>query len=279
MILATTIRQLNAHVRPFQSGATTGFVPTMGALHQGHLALVRQAVSENKQVVVSIFVNPTQFNDPKDLKNYPKNLDADLRKLEDTGCDIVFAPAVEEIYPHPDHRRFDFGPLDQVMEGKFRPGHFNGVAQVVSRLFAIVKPDRAYFGLKDFQQVAIIKKMTAMLQSPVEIVSCATVRESNGLAMSSRNQLLTEEEREQAAHIYKTLTQAAKLKSEKNVIDLKRWVVDEINNNSFLTVEYFEIVDNENLQPVASWKNAGAATGCIAVFCGKVRLIDNIQML
>jgi pantoate--beta-alanine ligase len=255
-----------------------GFVPTMGALHSGHISLVKQAVNENRVVVVSIFVNPNQFNDANDLKRYPRNLEADLKLLEPTGCELVFAPNAEEIYPEPDTRKFDFGQLEQVMEGKHRPGHFNGVAQVVSRLFEIVEPHKAYFGLKDFQQLAIINKLVKMMKLPVEVVPCDIIREKNGLAMSSRNELLTAEERQNAALIYETLTNARKLTGEKSVSDLKNRVIETINKNPFLNVEYFEIVDSENLQPVKSWSDKGKKIGCIAVLCGKVRLIDNIVL-
>ncbi len=253
-----------------------GFVPTMGALHEGHLSLVKRSVKENKVTVVSIFVNPTQFNDVKDLEHYPRTLEADWDLLTSTGCNIVFAPSLQEVYPEPDNRVFDFGNLEKVMEGKFRPGHFNGVAQVVSRLFNLVQPHKAYFGLKDFQQVAIIKNMVKQLQLSVEIVACAIVREESGLALSSRNKLLAKEQRENAVNISKTLFKAKELIPEKNVQEITRWVVDEINRNPFLKVEYFEIVDDEQLQPVKNWNEESTKVGCIAVFCGKVRLIDNI---
>jgi len=276
MVLVKTKKELRQFLKPLRKKGSTGFVPTMGALHSGHLSLVNQAGRENPVVVVSIFVNPTQFNDPNDLKRYPRNLDADLKMLESTGCDLVFAPDAEEIYPEPDTRKFDFGQLERVMEGKHRPGHFNGVAQVVSRLFEIVNPNKAYFGLKDFQQLAIIQKMVQMLKMPVEIVACPIIREKSGLAMSSRNELLAAEERENAALIYETLSNAKNLAGAKSVRELETRVIETINKNPFLNVEYFEIVDFENLQPVKSWSDKGRKIGCIAVFCGKVRLIDNI---
>ncbi len=257
---------------------SVGFVPTMGALHRGHISLVEKAKKENQTVVVSIFVNPTQFNDPNDLKRYPRNLEADIKLLESTGYDIVFAPEAEEIYPEPDSRIFDFGHLEKVMEGKHRPGHFNGVAQVVSKLFEIVKPGKAYFGLKDFQQLAVINKMVKMLEMPVEIVPCPIIREESGLAMSSRNELLLKEERENAALIFRTLSEAQNLTGQFSVRELENWVKETINKNPFLNVEYFEIVDFENLQPINSWNDKGKKAGCIAVFCGKVRLIDNIVL-
>jgi pantoate--beta-alanine ligase len=280
MVLVKTIKDLQKQLNALRSKGSVGLVPTMGALHQGHLSLVRQAVGENQVVVVSIFVNPTQFNDANDLKHYPRNLEADLKLLEPIGCDLVFAPGVEEIYPEPEpdsyREKFDFGILETVMEGKHRPGHFNGVAQVVSKLFQIVEPNKAYFGLKDFQQLAIIQKMTQMLKMPVEIVPCPIIREASGLAMSSRNELLSAEERKNAALIYETLTQAKNLAGTVNVRELEKRVMETINKNPFLTVEYFEIVDFENLQRVESWNKPGKKIGCIAVFCGKVRLIDNI---
>lgn len=259
--------------------ADVGFVPTMGALHRGHLSLVEAAARENRVVVVSVFVNPTQFNNPDDLKRYPRNLDSDLQLLQPAGCDIVFAPEAEEIYPEPDTRKFDFGSLERVMEGKYRPGHFNGVAQVVSKLFEIVKPGKAYFGLKDFQQLAIISKMVKMLEMPVEIVPCPIVREESGLAMSSRNELLSAEERKNAAVIYDTLRRGIELSGGKTVAETEKWVIDTINKNPFLNVEYFEIVDFETLQPVMSWNHDGRKIGCIAAYCGDVRLIDNIEWI
>ena len=227
-------------------------------------------------MVVSIFVNPTQFNDPDDLKRYPRNLDADLKLLEHTGCSIVFAPQPEVIYPEPDTRTFDFGRLEKVMEGKHRPGHFNGVAQVVSKLFEMVKPRRAYFGLKDFQQLAIVKEMVRLLDMPVEIIPCEIVREESGLAMSSRNDLLTPAQRNEAALIYRTLRKAKELIHAKSIGEVEKWVTDTINNSPALNVEYFEIVDSETLQHLEAWNESGV-TGCIAVHCGAIRLIDNIR--
>ncbi len=276
MKLVRTVEDLQQELENSGHATGVGFVPTMGALHKGHLSLVTRAVAENKVVVVSIFVNPTQFNDPKDLERYPRTLEADLELLESTGCGIVFAPPVREIYPETDTRKFNFGELETVMEGKFRPGHFNGVAQVVSRLFELVKPAKAYFGLKDFQQLAIIKNMVKQLQLPVEIVPCAIVREANGLAMSSRNELLTSEQRENAVTISKTLFRAKELIGQKNVNELAEWVISEVNNNPLLEVEYFETVDDEQLQPVKSWDENSVKVGCIAAYCGKIRLIDNI---
>ena len=276
MKLVSTVQELQSEIQHLAQGRTVGFVPTMGALHQGHISLVKQAVSENPVVVVSIFVNPTQFNDPADLERYPRTLENDMKLLEPTGCSIVFAPNAKEVYPEQDKRKFNFGKLEEVMEGKHRPGHFNGVAQVVSRLFDMVKPTKSYFGLKDFQQLAIVKNMVKQLQLPVEIVPCAIIREESGLAMSSRNELLTEEQRKNAAVISETLFKAKELKGQKSVQEITDWVTETINKNPFLDVEYFEIVDDEQLQPVKNWDEKSTKVGCVAVFCGKIRLIDNI---
>ncbi len=278
MQLVKTVTDLRRALGTFEKNQSIGFVPTMGALHEGHLSLVRQAVAENPVVVVSIFVNPTQFNDPKDLENYPRTLEDDLMLLEPTGCTLVFAPNAKEVYPEPDLRKFNFGTLEQVMEGEHRPGHFNGVAQVVSKLFDMVRPNNAYFGLKDFQQLAIIKNMVKQLRLPIEIVPCDIVRETNGLAMSSRNKLLTSEQRENAALISETLFKTKELKRYKSVDELKEWVVENINNSPFLDVEYFEIVDDEQLQPVRNWNEKNTKIGCVAAFCGKIRLIDNVVL-
>uniref|UniRef100_UPI003217A5BE pantoate--beta-alanine ligase n=1 Tax=uncultured Draconibacterium sp. TaxID=1573823 RepID=UPI003217A5BE len=275
MILVKTIKDLRHELDKLDPAETVGFVPTMGALHKGHLSLVAKAVAENPHVVVSIFVNPTQFNDPKDLELYPRTLEKDLELLKPTGCSIVFAPNAKEVYPEPDLRKFNFGKLEEVMEGAHRPGHFNGVAQVVSRLFEMVEPNKAYFGLKDFQQLAIVKNMVKQLQLPVEIVPCAIIREDSGLAMSSRNELLTDEQRKNASVISGTLYKAKELMGQKSVEQLTKWVVEEINKNPFLDVEYFEIVDDMQLQPVKSWDEKCSKVGCVAVFCGKIRLIDN----
>jgi pantoate--beta-alanine ligase len=277
-MLVKTKKELQEQLSALRSKGSVGFVPTMGALHQGHISLVEQAVNENAAVVVSIFVNPTQFNDPGDLRRYPRNLEVDLKMLEKTGCTLVFAPEAEEVYPEPDNRKFNFGSLEQVMEGKHRPGHFNGVAQVVSRLFEMTKPDKAYFGLKDLQQLAVIKKLVKMMNLPVEIVPCPIIREKSGLAMSSRNELLSPEERDNASLIYQELRNAQELKAKKTVQQLKNQVIEDINKNPFLNVEYFEIVDDENLMPVKNWNDKGVKVGCIAVHCGKVRLIDNIVL-
>jgi pantoate--beta-alanine ligase len=257
-------------------GKAIGFVPTMGALHQGHLELVKRSVAENDVSVVSIFVNPTQFNDKNDLLKYPRTPDADCRLLETVGEVVVFAPAVEEIYPQPDTRQFEFGSLATVMEGKFRPGHFNGVAQVVSRLFEIVKPDKAYFGEKDFQQLAIIRALVKQLDLPVQIVACPIVREDDGLAMSSRNTRLTAAQREEAPVIFRTLFESKKRKGDYSPESLKCCVANRINAVPGFRVEYFDIVDGFTLQSIQNWEDTEYPVGCIAVFAGEIRLIDNI---
>ncbi|MDR0712082.1 MAG: pantoate--beta-alanine ligase [Prevotellaceae bacterium] len=257
---------------------TTGFVPTMGALHRGHLALVERCKKECGTAVVSIFVNPTQFNDRGDLERYPRTLDADVALLQTGGCDVVFAPEEREIYPEPDTRVFSFGQLEKVMEGEHRPGHFNGVAQVVSRLFDIVKPDYAYFGEKDFQQLAIVGEMVRQLGLPVTIVRCPIVREADGLAISSRNTLLTPEQRAAAPLIAKTLFAAVDMVCSVDLPALKKFVADSINANEYLKVEYFEVVCVRTLQPVASLDDDCAKQACIAVHAGKIRLIDNVRL-
>lgn len=257
-------------------GKTVGLVPTMGALHDGHASLVRRSVMENDVTVVSVFVNPTQFNDKNDLKNYPRTLDADCMLLEKEGASVVFAPDVEEMYPEEDTRVFSFAPLDTVMEGACRPGHFNGVAQIVSKLFYAVEPDRAYFGEKDFQQLAIIREMVCQLGLSLEIVPCPIVREPDGLAMSSRNTLLSAEERERALTISRTLFNSLEYAKANDIQATRRFVERAIENTPGLELEYYRIVDGNTLQDVNSWNDSEYAVGCIALFCGKVRLIDNI---
>ena len=255
-----------------------GFVPTMGALHNGHKSLVERARKENDTVVVSVFVNPTQFNDKNDLKNYPRTPEADCAILEAAGADIVFMPSVEDIYPEPDTRVFDFGLIDKVMEGATRPGHFNGVAQVVSRLFAMVNPRRAYFGEKDFQQIAIIKAMVEQLNIDIEIVECVIVRGEDGLALSSRNELLTPEHRAAAPHIYATIRQCAEKMETMTPAELTEWVVATIDSNPLLKTIYFEAVDARTMQRVERWSNSERIQGCCAVQAGAIRLIDNIKI-
>ena len=277
MKIIKTISELQNSLNQFKSeGKSIGFVPTMGALHSGHVSLVKKCVNENDICVVSVFVNPTQFNDKNDLINYPRNLEKDCKILNDAGCSIVFAPSVEEMYPEPDTREFNFGELETVMEGKFRSGHFNGVAQIVSKLFYAVEPSRAYFGEKDFQQIAIIKAMVKKLNFNLEIISCPIIREESGLAKSSRNELLTTEERKKAVLISKTLFESLNFAQKISVDELKTWVINQINSEPILNVEYFEIVDGETLKSVSKWEDSSYIVGCIAVYCGKIRLIDNI---
>jgi len=279
MLIVKEISKLEAFIQKEKNeGKKIGLVPTMGALHEGHLSLVKKAGEETDYVVVSIFVNPTQFNDPNDLKKYPRKVDQDLKLLETSSCQIVFIPEIKTMYPEPDTRHFDFGMLGEVMEGAFRTGHFNGVAQIVSKLFAIVKPDIAFFGMKDFQQIAIIRSMVKQLKLPVKIVSCPVVRDSDGLAKSSRNVRLSKEQRESAPWIYKVLKEARSKVSIMNVQELKSWVESEINKNLYLKTQYFEIVDSETLMPVETWNQTNDRTGCVAVFCGDIRLIDEITL-
>lgn len=262
-----------------KAGKTVGLVPTMGALHEGHASLVKKSVSDNDVTVVSVFVNPTQFNDPTDLKTYPRTVEKDCKLLESVGADYAFVPSVEEMYPVPDTRHFEFPPVSTVMEGAHRPGHFNGVCQVVSRLFYIVRPDRAYFGEKDWQQIAVIKAMVKHLALAVKIVECPIVRDEDGLARSSRNALLSKEERAIAPQIYKALKSSVDYSKAHSVKETHDKVVDEINAVDGLDVEYLEIVDGDTLQPVADWADSDYVVGCITVYCGAkpVRLIDHIK--
>ena len=278
MELIQTIHELRAKLDVLRGeGKTIGLVPTMGALHAGHASLVKRAVAENDVVVVSDFVNPTQFNDKNDLAKYPRTLDADCRLLEACGVTFVFAPSVEEIYPEPDTRTFSYAPLDTVMEGKYRPGHFNGVCQIVSKLFLIVEPTRAYFGEKDFQQLAIIREMVRKYPFSLQIVGCPIVREADGLALSSRNARLSGEQRMQALQISKTLFASVDYAKVHSLAETKAFVEKGIEDAEGLRLEYFEIVDGNTLQPVCSWDESGYIVGCITVFCGDVRLIDNIK--
>ncbi len=276
MILVKTAKEVQSVVASLhQDGKTIGFVPTMGALHEGHLSLVKQCIADNNACVVSIFVNPTQFNNKEDLEKYPRTLDRDCELLSKAGVDIVFAPGVEDVYPEPDMRQFDFGQIDKVMEGVHRPGHFNGVAQVVSRLFDIVKPDKAYFGQKDFQQLAIIRAMVKQLGLPVQIVPMPIMREASGLALSSRNERLTNDQKEIAVNISKVLFESREWMEDCTVKEVVGKVVSKLNSIEELEVEYYEIVDGYTLQSLANW-NSSYVVGCIAIYCGNVRLIDNV---
>lgn len=256
-----------------------GLVPTMGALHQGHASLVKQCVADNDITIVSVFLNPTQFNDPKDLERYPRTFEEDCKILNEVGTDIVFAPTPKEMYPTPDNRHFEFPPTSTVMEGAKRPGHFNGVCQVVSRLFYITKPHNAYFGEKDWQQICVIKQLVKYLNLDINIIECPIIREESGLAMSSRNALLTSEERAIAANIYRILKESVTKKDSLSVGELQQEVINSINAIDQLEVEYFEIVDGNTLETVHSWNDSPYIVGCITVYCGAtpIRLIDHIK--
>jgi len=262
-----------------KNGKSVGLVPTMGALHEGHASLVKKSVKDNDVTVVSVFVNPTQFNDPKDLSSYPRDIEADCKLLEEVGADYVFTPSVEEMYPTPDTRHFEFPPISTVMEGAHRPGHFNGVCQVVSRLFYITRPDKAYFGEKDWQQIAVVKAMVRSLNLNVKIVECPIIRDTDGLARSSRNALLSADEREIAPNIFKALKESIEYSKKHNISETHDYVVEKINSVNGLEVEYFEIVDGNTLQRVSDWNDSEYIVGCITVYCGKrpVRLIDHIK--
>lgn len=280
MEIYKTRQQVNERINELKrQGKSIGFVPTMGALHEGHLSLIRCSKKDNDITVVSIFVNPTQFNDPKDLERYPRMLDKDIEKLEAEEVDILFAPDEKEMYPEPDTRQFDFGHLDKILEGKHRPGHFNGVAQIVSKLFETIPATRAYFGKKDYQQYLIIRELVRryMPGLDIEIIPCPIIREKDGLAMSSRNLLLSPEQRKSAALISQVLFRAKELVDIMEVDELKRFVIDTINQNPHLKVEYFEIADAETLLPIESWDEVDRKIGLIAVYCGEIRLIDNIE--
>ncbi len=294
MIIFYRIQELQNHLKIVRKEQKKiGFVPTMGALHEGHIALIRRSKAENDITICSIFVNPTQFNDLKDLEKYPRTLKQDAELLEKAECDIIFAPEIGEMYSEKElelkrqkiedkswtlGKTVDFGQLDKVMEGAHRPGHFNGVAQVVSKLFSIVEPHSAYFGQKDFQQLAIIRSMTKQLDLPVEIVGCPIIRENDGLAMSSRNVRLTAAERKIAPLIYKTLILTKEMSPKKPVSELKRFAENEIASEPLMQLEYFEIVDSETLQPISKLDDAKSAVACIALKLGEIRLIDNIVL-
>ena len=280
MEIVHTIKELKTKLQvQREKGKTIGLVPTMGALHAGHASLVKRSVNENDVTVVSVFVNPTQFNDKKDLEKYPRTLEADCELLERIGANIVFAPSVSEVYPEPDTRVFSYPPTDEVMEGCFRPGHFNGVCQIVSKLFMIVEPNKPYFGEKDFQQIAVIKAMVADQKYPLEICPCPIVRETDGLALSSRNTLLSEAERKIALNISKTLFESLEYAKTHTLTETKYWVINTINAIEGLEVQYYEIVDGKSLSSLNDWRDSDYIVGCITVFCGSipVRLIDNIK--
>ena len=280
MKIINTVNELKFVLNNYRAeNKTIGLVPTMGALHEGHISLVQRSVEENDVTVVSIFVNPTQFNDKKDLEKYPRTLDADCALLEANNTTIVFAPTVQEVYPEPDTRTFSYPPTDTVMEGAFRPGHFNGVCQIVSKLFMYVEPHKAYFGEKDFQQIAVIKAMVNDLKYPLQICPCPIVREKDGLALSSRNTLLSDEERHIALNISRTLFASLDYAKSRTLEETKTWVINSIDAIEGLRVEYYEIVDGNTLASLNEWTDSDYIVGCITVFCGSipVRLIDNIK--
>lgn len=280
MKIINTVNELKFVLNNYRAeNKTIGLVPTMGALHEGHISLVQRSVEENDVTVVSIFVNPTQFNDKKDLEKYPRTLDADCALLEANNTTIVFAPTVQEVYPEPDTRTFSYPPTDTVMEGEFRPGHFNGVCQIVSKLFMYVEPHKAYFGEKDFQQIAVIKAMVNDLKFPLQICPCPIVREKDGLALSSRNTLLSDEERHIALNISRTLFASLDYAKSHTLEETKTWVINSIDAIEGLRVEYYEIVDGNTLASLNEWTDSDYIVGCITVFCGSipVRLIDNIK--
>lgn len=278
MEIIRTVAELKAKLDDARSRGTIGLVPTMGALHAGHLSLIERARRENDTVVVSVFVNPTQFNNPTDLATYPRTEEADAALLSSAGVDYAFIPSVDEVYPEPDTRVFDLGPVAEVMEGAMRPGHFNGVAQVVSKLFRFTEPTRAYFGEKDFQQIAVIRRMAELEGfDSLEIIDCPIKREADGLALSSRNVRLTPEQRSIAPVIALTLRASLIKARTASLTETRQWVVDAINAYPFMQVEYYEIVDALTMQPITEWTDSTRPVGCITVFCGDVRLIDNIK--
>lgn len=277
MKIVRTLSELRAEIEISQNKDSIGFVPTMGALHDGHISLIERCKSDNLICIASVFVNPTQFNDKKDLLNYPRTEESDCVLLAQAGCDIVFIPSYNEVYPNDDKREFTFGGLEDVMEGPSRPGHFNGVAQVVSRLFEYVTPNRAYFGEKDYQQLAIIRYMTNRLSLPIEIIGCTTKRSKDGLALSSRNMLLSCDEIKDAPYIYKVLQHSLEKVSQLTVSEMEKWVISEIEKCKSMKVEYYSICNGVNLQRANNWDEDGGTMGCITVKIGVVRLIDNIK--
>ncbi|MFG6381350.1 MAG: pantoate--beta-alanine ligase [Muribaculum sp.] len=278
MKIVRTVNELKSAVGALKAeGRSVGFVPTMGALHDGHISLINRARADNDIVVVSVFVNPTQFNNPDDLRTYPRTEEADCARLRDAGVDVAFLPSVEEMYPEPDTRVFDLGPVAEVMEGAMRPGHFNGVAQVVSRLFAMVEPDRAYFGEKDFQQIAVIRRMVELEGFDIDIVACPIKREADGLALSSRNVRLTPHQREVAPNIHRILEESRDYYLALSVDEVRHKVIDAINAYPEMEVEYYDIVNAADMQPITEWSQCADAVGCITVYLGDVRLIDNIK--
>lgn len=280
MQVITSIRELKLIISNIRrKGKTIGFVPTMGALHKGHISLLDKCLKDKNFSIASIYVNPSQFNDKNDLRNYPRDLEKDCKLLEQANCDLIFTPTDEEMYPEKDVRVFDFGTMGSVMEGKHRPGHFNGVAQIVTKLFDAVEPDKAYFGKKDFQQLAIIRKFSRDTNYSIDIIGCPIIREADGLAMSSRNQLLNKDQRKAAPLIYNTLRQAKSLIHSQSIPEIENYVEKTINNNPFLKLEYFQYVESDSLHQIRQFTPEVPVNACIAVFAGKLRLIDNIEII
>ncbi|HPE43049.1 MAG TPA: pantoate--beta-alanine ligase [Bacteroidales bacterium] len=279
MQIFETIRLVQQQITAYKkAGKTIGFVPTMGALHEGHLALMRQAKSGNDILVVSIFVNPIQFNNPADLEKYPRTLEKDKAMLREIECDVLFAPDVSEMYPQPDNTTYHFGKLATVMEGAFRPGHFNGVAVVVRKLFEILTPDKAYFGEKDFQQLAIIQSLVMQFDIPVQIIPCSIIREKDGLAMSSRNIRLSKDERAVAPKIYEILKKSVSLRKVLSPFEMEQYASKELQKIELFDLEYVTIADDIGLQAFAHWNDVSGARIFVALQLGKVRLIDNVRI-
>ena len=279
MKVISSVYQLTVFLANRPNKGSIGFIPTLGALHRGHASLIKKSLSQNTLSICSIFVNPTQFNNKTDFKNYPTRLNKDIKLLREIGCDIVFTPSKEAVYPNGlTPRVFDFGLLDKVMEGETRPGHFNGVAMVVSRLFEIIKPQRAYFGQKDFQQLAIVKSLAAQKFKSIEIIPCSTFREKDGLAMSSRNLLLDKRYRAAAPRIYQRLLAIQGLAKNTSVSELRYWIENAFKKDDDLVLEYFEIADAKSLKKSDNWSDFPKHVACIAVFAGTTRLIDNILL-
>ena len=280
MLVLTTVQEVLQWVSETKgNNCSIGFVPTMGALHQGHISLVERSVKENNTTVCSIFVNPIQFNNKEDLAKYPRTLNSDLKLLEQAKCDMVFVPSVEEMYPDEVSEHYHFGALEKVMEGVSRPGHFSGVAIVVKRLFTFIQPDKAYFGKKDYQQMRLIRKLVKTENMPVYIVACPTVREEDGLAMSSRNRRLSAEDRAIAPKVYRILMNASQLFPHKSISEIEQFVISEIKKEKKIRLEYFNIVDKKTLQKSDDMDNPNGLIGCIAFYLGNVRLIDNIELI
>ena len=276
MLVLRKIKEIDQIISLYkQNGKTIGFVPTMGALHQGHISLINYSKQQTDITVCSIFVNPTQFNNASDLTHYPRTPEADIKLLEDAGCDILYMPEVEDVYPESDNRTFNFGYLDTILEGAKRPGHFNGVGQVVSILLEGVKPDKSYFGSKDYQQVMVVKSLVKQLQLPVEIIACPILREVDGLAMSSRNTRLSLEERKIAALVPQIMKEAIKIAKEQGIPAAKLVVAESVSKQEMMKLEYYEICDAITLESINELIPNQQAVSLIAVFVGNIRLIDN----